>query len=267
MTNDSDYLTRFGGIARLYGVDGLARLRKARVIVVGVGGVGSWTVEALARSGVGHLTLVDLDDICVTNINRQLPALDGTVGRSKIDVLAERIHSINPECHVDQRLEFFTAATANELLSIPCDGVIDAIDQVPNKCLLIAECLRRKIPLVVCGGAGGRRDPTAIRVKDLALTSHDPLLAEVRYQLRHEHQFSAESTNWGVEAVFTTELPVFPQPDGSVCGVRPKGSHGVGLRLNCDAGVGAATFVTGAVGFTAAGVMIGRLAQLSPGLA
>lgn len=259
MTNDSDYQTRFGGIARLYGVAGLARLRQAHVMVVGVGGVGSWAVEALARSGVGQLTLIDLDDICVTNINRQLPALESNVGRSKIEVLAERIHAINPECQVEQRLEFFTATTADALLARPCDGVIDAIDHVPNKCLLIAECRRRKLPLVVCGGAGGRRDPTAVRVRDLALTSHDPLLAQVRYQLRHEHGFPSGDEPWGLDAVFTTELPLFPQPDGSVCGTRPVGSHGTTLRMNCDAGVGAATFVTGTVGFTAAGAMIGKL--------
>ena len=163
MQPESDYLERFGGVARLVGRAGLERLRTAHVCVVGVGGVGSWAVEGLARSGVGALTLVDLDDVCVTNVNRQLPALDGQIGRPKVAVLLERVRLINPQCRVEAVSEFFTEATADRLLAPDFDYVIDAVDLMSHKARLIAGCRDRGRPCLTVGAAGGRRDPTQVR--------------------------------------------------------------------------------------------------------
>ncbi len=260
-TAGDDFATRFGGVARLFGAAGLERLRAAHVCVIGVGGVGSWAVEALARSGVGRLTLVDLDDVCISNVNRQLPALGGAIGRPKVEVLAERVGAINPAAVVELRLQFFTAGTAEQLLAARYDAVVDAIDDVPNKCRLIAGCRARGLPLVCCGVAGGRRDPTRVRVADLAATSHDRLLSEVRRRLRKEHGFPPEGEPFGVACVFSTEPPVFPQPDGGVCAARAPDQTGADLRLDCDAGFGTATFVTGAFGFAAAAWVVSRVAD------
>src|SRR5687767_7281295 len=168
----SDFEARFGGIQRLYGRAGMERLRAAHVAVIGVGGVGSWAVEALARSGVGRLTLIDADDVCVSNVNRQLPALDGAIGAPKVDVLANRTRAINPELILDARQEFFTSESAETLLATQYSYVFDAIDTLGNKALLIAECRRRNIPIITSGGAGGRRDATAVRIADLTKASH-----------------------------------------------------------------------------------------------
>ncbi len=262
----SDYAFRFGGIARLYGVAGLQRLQRARVMVVGIGGVGSWTVEALARSGVGHLILVDLDEVCVSNINRQAPALDTTLGRAKADVMAERTRAIHGDTRVDVHLEFFTESSAHRLLGLEPgaterpDVVVDAIDSVANKARLIALCHSAKIPLVVCGGAGGRCDPTAVRVADLARVTHDRLLSEVRKRLRRDHGFPRNDRQFGVECVCSAETPRFPAPDGTVCEQRPDSEPGESLRLNCDSGFGSASFVTGAFGFAAAARAVSRIA-------
>jgi len=255
----SDFETRFGGIARLYGKGGLERLRAAHVCVVGIGGVGAWAAEALARSGVGALTLVDLDEVCVSNINRQLHALSETVGRAKVEVMAERIRAINPDCRVTAEQKFFNEQTAAELLAPRFDFVLDAIDSVTNKILLLAACRQRNLSVVACGGAGGRRDTTQVRTADLSKVSHDRLLAEVRKKLRKEHQFPANGLPMGVECVFSAETPVFVQPDGSVCENRAAAEDGT--RLNCNGGLGSATFVTGAFGFAAAGIVVRRIAE------
>ncbi|MCA9003091.1 MAG: ThiF family adenylyltransferase, partial [Planctomycetes bacterium] len=167
-----DYLTRFAGISRLIGASALERLRNAHVAVVGLGGVGSWVVEALARSGVGSLTLIDLDEVCLSNVNRQLPALDGTVGRFKSEVLSERVLAINPECVVRPIAEFFTADSESRLLAPRYDAVVDAIDAVANKARLIAGACQRGLPIVVCGAAGGQLDPSKITLADLAKVTH-----------------------------------------------------------------------------------------------
>jgi len=221
--------------------------------------VGSWVAEALARTGVGHITLVDLDEVCVSNVNRQLPAMDSTLGRAKADVMAERIRGIHSGTRVDVKLEFYTADSSARLLGLDAghsadrpDVVVDAIDSVRNKVHLIAQCHANSIPLVVCGGAGGRRDPTAVRVEDLARVTHDRLLSEVRKRLRKEHGFPRNDRKFGVECVCSSETPVFPSADGGVCAVREAGAAGESMRLNCDGGFGSATFVTGAFGFAAA---------------
>jgi tRNA A37 threonylcarbamoyladenosine dehydratase len=255
----NDFAERFGGIARLYGASGLERLRAAHVCVVGIGGVGTWAAEALARSGVGALTLVDLDEVCVTNINRQLHALTETVGRAKVEVMAERIRAINPECRVVTETKFFNEQTAEALLAPKYDFVLDAIDSLANKVLLLARCRQQPLPVVACGGAGGRREATAVRLADLAKVTHDRLLSEVRKRLRKEHGFPADGSDMGVDCVFSAEPPVFPQPDGSVCENRTAAPDG--MRLNCNGGFGSATFVTGAFGFAAAGIIVKKLAR------
>lgn len=256
----TDFETRFNGITRLFGRDGLRRLQRAHVCVVGIGGVGSWAVEALARSGVGALTLVDLDEVCVSNVNRQIHALDGNVGRAKVEVMAERVRAINPDCRVEARMEFFTETTAEAVLDKGFSYVIDAIDSVANKTLLLARCFGKSIPVVACGAAGGRREATAVRIADLSAVSKDRLLAEVRRRLRKEHGFPTHGKAMGVDCVFSPEPPVFPQKDGSVCAARPAAADREGSRLNCDWGLGSATFVTGAFGFAAAGHVVRKIA-------
>lgn len=255
--NVSDYKDRFGGIARLYGSQTASRLPLARVAVVGIGGVGSWTAEALARSGIGHLTLVDLDDLCISNVNRQIHALSGTLGLSKVSVMAERLKAIQPSGSVTAIQEYFTAQTSDSILSTGFDCVVDAIDHTANKCLLIAECKRRGIPLVVCGGAGGRIDPTRIRNADLAHTVKDRLLAEVRSRLRRDHGFPRDSHPWNIPAVYTEEEPRLP----SIPCETPREDGEAGSRRNCNTGYGSATFVTGSLGFAAAAEVMRLLSR------
>jgi tRNA A37 threonylcarbamoyladenosine dehydratase len=255
----SDFESRFGGIARLYGQRGLARLRAAHVCVVGIGGVGTWAAEALARSGVGAITLVDLDEVCVTNINRQLHAVTETVGRPKVEAMAERIRAINPECRVTAEQRFFNEQTVEELLAPKFDFVIDAIDNVPNKVLLLVRCRESHFPVVACGGAGGRRELTSVRVGDLSKASHDKLLSEIRRRLRKEHGYPAEQAAMDLPCVYSVERAVFPQADGSVCELRTAAEEGAGL--NCNGGLGSATFVTGAFGFAAAGFAVRQIAE------
>jgi tRNA A37 threonylcarbamoyladenosine dehydratase len=248
---------RFGGIARLYGRAALQRLASAHVCVVGVGGVGSWTVEALARSGVGELTLIDGDEVCVTNVNRQLPALEHTVGLAKVKVLAERVATIDPACRVNQLAEFFSSTTSQRLLETRYDWVVDAIDRVPQKALLVAACVQRGIPVLTIGGAGGRRDGTQVCVEDLGRSGQDPLLRALRRGLRRDHGFAvAGDGRFGIPCVFSPEKQVFPHGDGRVCEAPDEGSS---LRMDCASGFGAATFVTGAFGFAAAGEVVRRL--------
>ncbi len=255
------YAERFGGVARLYGRDALARLAAAHVCVVGVGGVGSWVVEALARSGVGALTLIDLDDVCVTNVNRQLPALDGAIGRPKVTVLAERVRLINPECRVEAVTEFFTAATAERLLAPRHDYVVDAVDLMSHKALLIAGCRARGRRVLTIGAAGGRADPARITAGDIG-EAGDELLRQVRKKLRRDHGFSSGAqrgiTRMGVPAVWSTEAPVFPWADGTCAAEAEPGNN---LTLDCATGFGTAAFVTGTFGFVAAGVIVRALAQ------
>lgn len=250
-----DYLDRFSGLARLYGAGALETFRRARVAVIGTGGVGSWTAEALARSGVGHLALVDPDEICVTNSNRQLPALAGQFGRLKIAVLAERLRLINPEIVVEEHPVFFTPSNAAELLDTEYDAIVDGIDDVKLKALLVASCRDRGRPLVVSGGAGGKRDPASVRTADLAFATNDRLLRLVRKELRRCYGYPHESTRapFGVRAVFSVENARYPWSDGSVREDPEPGSH---LRLNCETGFGSATPTTGAFGFAAAAAAI-----------
>lgn len=257
MSNDSDFIARFSGIGRLYGRSQLERLRSSRVLVVGLGGVGSWTVEALARSGIGHLTLVDFDEVCISNTNRQLHALTRDVGKPKAVALRERLAEISPTLEVETILKFFNPQTAEAILAPGYDCIVDAIDHLPNKCLLLAECRRRELGIVTCGGAGGRRDPTQIKVADLTRTYGDPLLSRLRKQLRDQYDFPHNKrVNWNIDCVFSDELPVFPQSDGTVCETRETGTA---VRLNCESGYGTATFLTGIFGFHLAALVVNKL--------
>jgi len=251
------YRARFGGIARLFSDAGLARLRRAHVCVVGLGGVGSWAVEALARSGVGRLTLVDLDDVCVSNANRQLHAVEGEWGKPKVEVLARRVRSISPECEVVARQTFFLKSNADEILSTRFDHVLDAIDSPARKCLLIARCRMLGLPVITTGASAGRRDPTAIQVMDLAFSSHDRLLQEVRKKLRVRHGFPRGGKPFGVECVVSREPLVYPGQVGPGGG---SGSTAKDLRLDCDSGFGTASFVTGVFGLAAAARIVQGIA-------
>jgi tRNA A37 threonylcarbamoyladenosine dehydratase len=253
----NQYERRFGGLGRLFGTASLELLQRAHVCVVGIGGVGSWTVEALARSGVGELTLVDLDDVCISNVNRQLHALNGELGKPKVEVMARRVESINPECRVHAMQAFFVPSTAEEILKPGVDVVVDAIDAPSLKCLLIACCKTKGIPIFVAGGAGGRRDPTAIQTADLAFSSHDRLLQEVRRRLRRDHAFPSGDRPFEVECVFSREPAVYPTAQGGVCAERPASAD---LRLDCNSGFGTASFVTGAFGLVLASRVVARIA-------
>lgn len=251
MAGEDDYADRFGGVGRLYGAAGLARLRAAHAVVIGVGGVGSWTVEGLARTGVGAITMIDLDDVCVTNVNRQLPALDGGIGRPKVVVLEERIRAINSRCRVTAVTEFFTAAAAERLLGGGGFTVaVDAIDGFTQKARLIAALGERGLPAVTVGGAGGKRDATQVRTGDLGEAWGDELLRMVRKKLRREYGFAAGAGNrYGVRCVWSAEQPVFPWADGT-CGLEPE--PGTNLKLDCASGFGTAVHVTATFGLVAA---------------
>jgi len=251
------YAGRFAGIARLYGKEGLDRLRRAHVCVVGLGGVGSWAVEALARSGIGALTLVDLDDVCISNVNRQLHAVEGDLGRPKVEVMARRVQAINPDCFVHPLQVFFLKSNANEILRPRFDYVLDAFDSPSRKCLLIALCCERGLPVITSGAAAGRRDPTAVEVTDLAFSSHDRLLQEVRGKLRSRHGFPRGNQPFGVECVLSREPAVYPAADGAVCDAPAQAQD---LRIDCNTGFGTASFVTGTFGFVAAARMVQKIA-------
>lgn len=241
---------RFGGVGRLLGAGALPRLRAAHVAVVGLGGVGSWTVEGLARSGVGRLTLIDLDDVCITNTNRQLPAIEGNLGRPKAEALAERARSINPDCQIEVVMEFLTAGSAERLLAADFDVVVDAIDGTTNKADLIGACVRLGKRCVTVGGAGGKRDASQLRIGDLGEAWGDELLKMVRKKLRREHGFArGEGNRYGVRCVYSAENPVYPWADGT-CHAEPEA--GSNLKLDCASGFGTAVWVTGAMGLAAA---------------
>ncbi|HYG24044.1 MAG TPA: tRNA threonylcarbamoyladenosine dehydratase [Verrucomicrobiae bacterium] len=254
----TQFEARFSGIGRLFGSDGAQRLRDAHVCVIGIGGVGSWAVEALARSGVGQLTLVDLDDVCISNVNRQLHALTGTFGKPKVEVMAERARLIQPDCQVNARQEFFLQSNADSILNTRFDYVFDAIDRVSMKALLIASCVQRGIPIITAGGAGGRRNPAAIEVSDLAFSCNDRLLKHVRKELRSKHSFTQADKPFGVKCVFSREPVVFAQADGSVSCERGDTTD---FRIDCSTGFGTASFVTGTFGLIAAGQIVEHLAS------
>ena len=256
-TKDVDFARRFGGIGRLYGEPALERFRAAHVCVIGVGGVGSWVVEALARSAIGHLTLIDLDNVAESNINRQIQALSSTIGMPKIDALRQRIAEINPFCQVTLVEDFIDLENIETLVANQgFDYVVDAIDSVKPKAALIAWCSANKMPLVVVGGAGGQIDPTKVEIRDLARTEQEPLLKKVRKLLRAQYGFSrGEKQKYHIDAVFSMEPLRYPDT-GDACEIDDNGITG----LNC-AGFGSCMVVTATFGMVTAGQVLRRLAE------
>ena len=254
------YSSRFGGIQRLYGLSVSEALRNAHVCVIGIGGVGSWAAEALARSGIGKVTLIDLDDICVTNTNRQVHALKESVGQSKVAVMAERMRAINPDMTVYTIEDFVTEDNVAQYLDKRFDYVLDAIDAFRVKAAIIAHCKRQKISVMTVGGAGGLVDPLKIRVVDLTKTFQDPLAKKVKDFLRYRYGFSRNNKRrFAVDCVFSEEAARYPQPDGGVCEKKPDAAAGNSMKMDCASGFGAATMVTATFGFVAVARIIEKL--------
>ena len=252
--SESDYEQRFGGIRRLYGSQEQACIHAMHICVVGLGGVGSWAVEALARSGVGNLTIIDYDTIASSNINRQLPATTDTLGRKKAEVLAARVESINPECNVTIIDDFITLDTLSDYLDRGYSYVIDAIDSIKFKSGIIYYCKRNKIPVITTGGAGGLIDPTQIKIRDLNKTHNDPLAAKVRSFLRGQYGYTRNTQRYfGIECVYSLEQPRYPKEGGKVSFEKP-GIHGV--SMDCNFAYGSSTMVTASFGFIAAARVI-----------
>ncbi|MEA2069178.1 MAG: tRNA threonylcarbamoyladenosine dehydratase [Verrucomicrobiota bacterium] len=254
------YEHRFGGLFRLYGKTAVETLRSAHVLIVGIGGVGSWVGEALARSGIGQITLVDWDDICFSNTNRQIHAMTGTAGRAKVDILGERIHLINPECTVNAIREFYAKKNADELITSGLSYVVDAIDRKNAKIHLITHCRKMEVPVIVSGGAGGRIDPSQIRTTDLRDSCNDPLLASIRKQLRKNlpGMHLQHKKKFHIPCVFSDEPIRYPHPNGGICMEKPNADDGP-KQLDCQFGFGSATFVTGSFGFAMAARIINDL--------
>jgi tRNA A37 threonylcarbamoyladenosine dehydratase len=262
LAEEVDFARRFGGIARLYGEPALERFRAAHVCVVGVGGVGSWVVEALARSAIGQLTLIDLDNVAESNINRQIQAMSSTIGLPKIEALKRRIAEINPFCEVTLVEDFIDPDNLDKMIGVDrYDYVIDAIDSVKPKAALIAYCSEHGIPLVTVGGAGGQLDPTKVEVRDLARTEQEPLLKKVRKILRARYGFAkGEKNKYHIDAVFSMEPLRYPD-SGDACAVDAGGVTG----LNC-AGFGSSMVVTATFGMIAAGHVLRKLAEAANGV-
>lgn len=254
-----DFDRRFAGVAKLYGQRGLQRFREAHVVVIGVGGVGSWVVESLARCGLGALTLIDLDHVAESNINRQLQALDSTLGQAKVVALETRVKQINSSCVVNTIEEFISADNLEELLGHLPGGdhalIVDCIDHAKTKAALIAWCKRRKIPILTVGGAGSCVDPTRVRVLDLSRTENDSLLSRTRKHLRGMHGFSRnQKRRFSVPAVFSDEERLALAEAGCEAGSE------VASDLSC-AGYGSVVHVTAVFGFVAAGKALEMLTR------
>ena len=245
---------RFGGLERLYGVAGAKKIRDSHIAVVGIGGVGSWAVEALARSGVGKLTLIDFDHIAESNINRQIHALDDTLGMSKVRAMQERIAHINPQCLVECVDEFVTPENWPSILNSQVDAVIDACDQIKAKTAMAAWAMHTKTIFITVGAAGGKRAAHKVDIDDLSLTTHDPLLAQLRYRLRREHQAPRDKKKIGVSCVFSKESVA---PEDASCEIEGNTDG----SLNCS-GYGSVVSVTATFGQCAAGWVIDKISTL-----
>lgn len=256
-TNNND--DAFSGIGRLYGKEAFALIQNMHVCVVGIGGVGSWIVEALARSAVGKITLIDYDTISLSNMNRQIHTLTNTLENKKCIAMQERVKQINPDCEVNIIDDFITLENMADFLSRDYDYVVDAIDSIKFKAGLIYYCKRNKIPVITIGGAGGLTDPSVIKVADLSKTYNDALAAKVRSTLRDQYNFTKNSKRrFGIECIFSGQQQLYPKEDGTVSHEKP-GIHGV--SLDCRFGYGAASFVTGTFGFIAAARVIEKYLQ------
>jgi tRNA threonylcarbamoyladenosine dehydratase len=283
MTNEIDFERRFGGVSRLYGVAGLAKLQAAHVVVVGIGGVGSWAAEALARNAVGVITLVDLDNIAESNVNRQIHAQDDNFGKAKVTAMAERIRAINPSCQVREIEDFVTLENASKMLDFHSSVMIDCTDDVKAKIALTLNCKATKTPIIMSGSAGGRLDPTRIKVADLSTVTNDKLLAKVRNQLRRDYHFpkatqTKKSAKFGITCVYSDEPTLMPnEAEKEIC-VLEKNTDIIAdalqanihaaagdtknpraiTGLNC-AGYGSSVCVTAPMGFTLAQLALNQI--------
>lgn len=281
---DLDIKRRFGGVSRLYGNAGLAKLQAGHIVVIGVGGVGSWAAEAIARNAVGTITLIDLDNIAESNVNRQIHALEGEFGKAKITAMAQRILAINPSCQVHEIEDFVTPENVAQLLDFPleikADVIVDCIDDAKAKIALAVFCKSKKIPLMMAGAAGGRLDPTQIKTADLSAVTGDKLLAKVRNQLRRDYDFpkahnNKKSAKFGITCVYSDELALQPnEAENNLCALEKNTSiindalqasphaaagdaknsrekTGAITGLNC-AGYGSSVSVTATFGFVVA---------------
>ena len=274
-----DFERRFGGLSRLYGIAGAQQIRQAHIVVVGMGGVGSWAAEAAARSGVAHLTLVDLDHIAESNINRQVHALDNTVGMAKVQAMRERIAHINPDCIVDCIEEFVDASNWPGVLGFAANfdwktvAVIDACDQVKAKTAMAAWAIKNKARFISVGAAGGKRLAHKVDIDDLSLVTHDPLLAQMRNRLRKEHGAARDKKKIGVACVFSRETVMQPNAVAAVAGSGTAHALQAGdlqsdfsveaqsdATLNCH-GYGSVVTVTSTFGLCAAGWVLGQIAE------
>lgn len=249
----------FASISRLFGQQGLDKLQKSHVAIIGLGGVGSWIAEALARSAVGELTLVDLDEVCISNINRQVQALHSTVGQSKIEVISKRLLDINPSIKLHLVHDFFDQSNHQDILKDHYAFVVDAIDGLKNKCLVVDQCLKKKIPVITIGAAAGKTDPTKIKVADLALSREDMLLMRMRKKLRRQYSFpKGKKAHFGVDCVYSEEQCLYPTTEGDVCLQKDPNIQG---KLDCESGLGTASFVTGSFAFMAASHIVKKITQ------
>lgn len=259
-TEDMNVVRRFGGVSRLYGTDGLASLQAAHICVIGIGGVGSWAAEAIARNAVGTITLIDLDNIAESNVNRQLHAVDGVFGKAKVTAMAERIRLINPSANVIEIEDFVSIENVATLLNTTYSGVIDCIDDAKAKAAIAHFCLTQNIPLVMTGAAGGRLDATRIKQADLSQVTHDKLLAKVRNLLRRDYAYSGgtsaknKSPKLGIQCVYSDEEVVKPE---TMC----EAEHSAITGLNC-AGYGSSVCVTAPFGFVATSLLLKQLLKI-----
>ncbi len=255
----NEFGQKFGACQRLYGHHIIKKLQHSHIMVVGLGGVGSWAAEALARTGVGQLSLIDLDEICITNINRQVHTLSHVVGQSKVQVMADRIQAINAHCRVNCIVDFLLESNIDQLIDPDADYIIDAIDDYRIKSALIVYCREKKIRLITIGSAGGKTDPTQITMNDLGWTTHDPLARKMKTCLKKQYGWSTDKRRrFLVDCVFSSETIRYPQADQSVGLVKPKDRN---LRLNCGAGLGSSTMVTATFAFVAVAHIMRQFSQ------
>ncbi len=249
--SNAEYLQRFEGLSRVFGRKALDKLAQASFCIVGIGGVGSWAAEAVARSGIGQITLIDHDDISLSNTNRQLHTLAPTIGCSKVEVLRERALQINPQCDCRAIDDLITRGSLEKFNLTQYDYVIDAIDSAEHKLSLVHYCRRHKISVVSTGGAGGQTDPTQIKIADLTQTYNDPLLAKVRANLRQQVGYTRNpKRRFGIDCVFSTEQPLYPTEQGGISLAKPQMDERT--TLDCATGLGSFVGVTACFGFTAA---------------
>lgn len=246
LLQNDEYERRFAGVAKIYGDEAFNYYEHSHIMVIGIGGVGSWAVEALARSGIGELTLVDMDVVAASNINRQLPAMTATLGQEKIAVMAERCYSINPRIKVNLVDDYLSSDNVKEILAMAPDLVLDCIDDVKAKLALMLHCRFNKIPLIVSGGAGGKLDPLKIRVADLSKTEQDPMLAKLRTQLRSKGICKKPKEKFGIICIYSIDNPF---SSSEVCA-------SAGLRCG---GYGSAVVVTSSFAMVAVAEVLRKL--------